>query len=117
MRTTTVFTAAALALVAGAVGFWVLTAPATYAAIKGGAAEAEPAGPRNLENGRELFYAGGCASCHATPGQDDRTKLGGGLALTSPFGTFYPPNISPDPIDGIGRWTLGASAAPTVCWN
>ena len=30
------------------------------------------------------------------------------MALTSPFGTFYPPNISPDPNDGIGRWTLGA---------
>ena len=108
MRISTVFTAAALALVAGAVGFWVLTAPATYAAIRGNAAEAEPAGPRNLENGRELFFAGGCASCHATPGQDDRTALGGGMALTSPFGTFYPPNISPDPNDGIGRWTLGA---------
>ena len=24
---------------------------------------------------------------------------------TSPFGTFYAPNISPDPADGIGRWT------------
>jgi mono/diheme cytochrome c family protein len=32
-------------------------------------------------------------------------KLGGGLAIPSPFGTFYAPNISPDPIDGIGRWT------------
>jgi mono/diheme cytochrome c family protein len=32
-------------------------------------------------------------------------KLGGGLAIPSPFGTFYAPNISPDPVDGIGRWT------------
>ena len=24
---------------------------------------------------------------------------------TSPFGTFYVPNISPDPKDGIGRWS------------
>jgi len=31
--------------------------------------------------------------------------LGGGLAIPSPFGTFYAPNISPDPVDGIGRWT------------
>ncbi|MGC1561748.1 MAG: cytochrome c, partial [Bradyrhizobium sp.] len=32
-------------------------------------------------------------------------KLGGGLALKSPFGTFYVPNISPDRADGIGNWT------------
>ena len=28
-----------------------------------------------------------------------------GSALKSPFGTFYAPNISPDPTDGIGRWS------------
>jgi mono/diheme cytochrome c family protein len=59
----------------------------------------------NPANGREMFYAGGCAACHATPGQDDKTRLGGGLALKSPFGTFYVPNISPDPADGIGTWS------------
>jgi len=32
-------------------------------------------------------------------------RLGGGLAIPSPFGTFYAPNISSDPVDGIGRWT------------
>ena len=52
-----------------------------------------------------MFLAGGCASCHATPDQDDKTRLGGGLGLKSPFGTFYAPNISPDPNDGIGKWS------------
>jgi mono/diheme cytochrome c family protein len=56
-----------------------------------------------------MFNAGGCASCHATPASDpdkvDRTRLGGGLALKSPFGTFYVPNISSDPSDGIGEWS------------
>ena len=37
--------------------------------------------------------------------QDDRTRLGGGYALKSPFGTFYVPNISPHQADGIGAWT------------
>ncbi len=55
----------------------------------------------NLANGQTTFNAGGCSSCHAVPGQSDRTRLGGGLALPSPFGTFYVPNISPDPNDGI----------------
>jgi mono/diheme cytochrome c family protein len=39
------------------------------------------------------------------PSQPDRLRLGGGLAIPSPFGSFYAPNISPDPADGIGRWT------------
>jgi len=59
----------------------------------------------NLANGKTMFFAGGCANCHATPEQEDRTRLGGGLALKSPFGTFYAPNISPDRKDGIGDWT------------
>ena len=36
------------------------------------------------------------------------TRLGGGLALTSGFGTFYMPNISPDQADGIGGWTTAS---------
>jgi mono/diheme cytochrome c family protein len=59
----------------------------------------------NRANGRAMFLAGGCSSCHATPRQDDPLRLGGGLALKSPFGTFYPPNISPHPRDGIGAFT------------
>ena len=43
----------------------------------------------NLANGEVMFHAGGCASCHATPDQEDKTRLGGGAALKSPFGTFY----------------------------
>jgi mono/diheme cytochrome c family protein len=52
-----------------------------------------------------MLYAGGCPACHATPDQDDRTRLGGGLAIKLAVGTFYAPNISPDPSDGIGRWS------------
>jgi mono/diheme cytochrome c family protein len=52
-----------------------------------------------------MFLAGGCASCHATPNQEDKTRLGGGFALKSPFGTFFPPNISPNRDDGIGAWS------------
>jgi mono/diheme cytochrome c family protein len=68
-------------------------------------ASALPPYTANPDNGRVMFYAGGCAGCHAVPGQEDKTKLGGGLALKTPFGTFYAPNISPDPNDGIGRWS------------
>jgi mono/diheme cytochrome c family protein len=91
-----------LALIAVVVGlgvFWVVTIPATVPA------SALPQRTPNLDNGKTMFFAGGCASCHASTGQDDKTKLGGGLGLKSPFGTFYVPNISPDRNDGIGQWT------------
>ncbi len=91
-----------LAIAAAAAGlavFWFVTIPATVPASALASRSTDPA------NGKEMFYAGGCASCHATPGQDDKTRLGGGLGLKSPFGTFYVPNISPDPNDGIGKWS------------
>jgi mono/diheme cytochrome c family protein len=91
--------AAALLVVFGLGTFWVVTMPQRVSAGVLG-----PYSP-NAENGRLLFYAGGCASCHVTPGEGDKTKLGGGHGLKSPFGTFYAPNISSDPDDGIGRWS------------
>jgi mono/diheme cytochrome c family protein len=57
------------------------------------------------ENGRAMFLAGGCASCHATPDQEDTTRLGGGRELPSKWGTFRVPNISPHERDGIGSWS------------
>jgi len=89
------------ALLAASVGlalYWWLTGPVALAL---------PAASRapDLANGEALFNAGGCASCHAVPNQPDRLQLGGGLAIGSPFGTFYAPNISQDPTDGIGRWS------------
>lgn len=87
--------AAVLALAA----FWMLTVPATVPA-----SALAPYRP-DLANGKVMFYAGGCASCHAVPKQPDHTRLGGGLALGSPFGTFYVPNISSDRKDGIGDWS------------
>src|SRR6478736_9605887 len=88
-----------LAGVAGACVYWWLTIPAVVAPAS------LPSYTPNLANGLTTFNAGGCSSCHAVPNQPDRLKLGGGLAIPSPFGTFHVPNISPDPNDGIGRWT------------
>jgi len=85
----------ALALAA----FWFLTIPNTFPA-----SALAPRTP-DLANGKTMFHAGGCASCHAIPKQEDKTKLGGGLALGSPFGTFYVPNISSDRTDGVGAWS------------
>ncbi len=61
--------------------------------------------------GERIFWAGGCASCHATPVDgkrakgEDKLRLGGGMDLPSPYGTFRVPNISPHE-DGIGGWSM-----------
>jgi mono/diheme cytochrome c family protein len=89
----------AIVAVVGLIGFVIVTRPQEI--------PARALGPhqQNLENGRTLFLAGNCGSCHASPNQDDGTKLGGGGAMKTPFGTFHTPNISPDEKDGIGGWT------------
>jgi mono/diheme cytochrome c family protein len=97
LRKLLVVAAGILAL--GFVAFWIVTVPAKVPA------SALPPHTPALANGKVMFYAGGCASCHASTGQQDPTRLGGGAPLESPFGTFYPPNISSDPHDGIGRWS------------
>lgn len=94
------------AVVAGAVGFGIfmgVTAPERQAP-----SHWANLGEPNLANGETLFWAGGCASCHAAPDAagDALKTLAGGQALPSPFGTFHMPNISPDPQHGIGAWTL-----------
>jgi mono/diheme cytochrome c family protein len=85
------------------------------ACLSGGAAIAPigAAQAASVENGRYLFNAGGCASCHAAPASakcddpnyDDPLRLTGGRCLKSAFGTFYVPNITPDKQSGIGGWS------------
>jgi mono/diheme cytochrome c family protein len=85
-----------LSIAAFAVFWWLSAPPSRWVAT---------AYTPNVANGEIIFNAGGCSSCHAQPEQPDRTRLGGGLAIRSPFGTFYAPNISSDPTYGIGRWS------------
>jgi mono/diheme cytochrome c family protein len=86
--------------VAAVAGAWWMTATRPIGGAEIG--QFEKAG--DPVQGQLIFAAGDCASCHASPGQADRLRLGGGLAQASPFGTFRAPNISPDPVDGIGSW-------------
>jgi mono/diheme cytochrome c family protein len=91
-------TAGAVVVVACA---WAIASPALSLAVDPSKAENRAGDP---VRGALVFAAGDCASCHASPGQSDRLRLGGGLALASPYGTFRVPNISMDPVDGIGSW-------------
>ena len=86
----------------GLAAFWFLTTPKTIdvSLIDGITPD--------IEQGAAVFTAAGCASCHSAPDADDDTHLHltGGRAFPSDFGTFYAPNISPDPVHGIGDWQV-----------
>jgi len=89
------------AIAAGAA--WGLSAPTRMSAEDASALKNGDAAKGEL-----VFWAGGCASCHAAQGAegDDLLKLGGGLRLETPFGVFVAPNISSSEADGIGGWSL-----------
>ena len=55
--------------------------------------------------GQYLIRLGGCVTCHTDPA-NETAELAGGAGLATPFGTFYPPNITPSQSAGIGNWTL-----------
>ena len=91
----------ALALISG-VGFWMLTTPDRLPSDAFAGVTADAA------RGEAVFWAGGCASCHAAEDAEDEARLvlTGGRRFPSDFGTFTAPNISPHPAAGIGGWTL-----------
>jgi mono/diheme cytochrome c family protein len=61
--------------------------------------------PALVKRGRDLAAMGNCSDCHTVPGGK---SFSGGLAVPTPFGAIYSPNITPDPETGIGRWSEAA---------
>jgi mono/diheme cytochrome c family protein len=96
-----------LAAVAMAV---VVLALAVVAAVQlasgqsGGPVQVVKALPEVVARGKYLAEAADCAACHTAPGGP---PYAGGLGMASGFGTIYATNITPDPDNGIGRWTSG----------
>lgn len=97
----TILTLALLVIAGGGLGLWI-TRPQEVAA-------ADLAGlTGDADRGQAVFHAAGCASCHMAPGATgaDQRVLAGGQEFPTEFGTFIAPNISPDPEQGIGGWSL-----------
>ena len=55
-----------------------------------------------IKRGEYLARTGDCIACHTKPGGE---PLAGGLALNTPYGPIYSPNITPDKETGIGGWS------------
>ena len=101
-RSAKVLTILAVLAVAGLGAAWGMSEPHPLTAAE------IPSHQPDIANGKELFNAAGCLSCHK-PGPDlknvDASLPAGGTAFKTPVGTFYPPNLTPDPETGIGKWT------------
>jgi alcohol dehydrogenase (quinone), cytochrome c subunit len=54
-------------------------------------------------SGEYAMRMGDCVACHTAKGG---APFAGGLPIDSPLGTIYSSNITPDPVHGIGNWTL-----------
>jgi mono/diheme cytochrome c family protein len=95
------FVIAAVILVAG-------TAAAAFALRNllsgktGGPVQVVSAASDIVARGKYLAEAADCAACHTAPGG---APFAGGLPMQSGFGTIYATNITPDPDEGIGRWS------------
>jgi alcohol dehydrogenase (quinone), cytochrome c subunit len=59
--------------------------------------------PALIARGEYLARLGDCAACHTVPG---RPPFTGGLRMATPIGAIYSTNITPDPVRGIGHFTL-----------
>lgn len=83
------------------------TLPDTFLAAPDGTGELQG----DPDNGAFVFASAGCSSCHTG---DAAQALAGGKAFVSDFGTFYAPNISTHPTEGIGSWSRSELANAIV---
>ena len=68
--------------------------------------DAIPQHQANIDNGALLYTIGGCINCHKPDPANstaDAALPSGGAPLKTPIGTFYPPNLTPDPETGLGQ--------------
>jgi mono/diheme cytochrome c family protein len=92
----------AVAAVVGVIAIAALVASNLLSGRTGGPARVADAPPDVVARGRYLAEAADCAACHSARGG---APFAGGLPMQSGFGTIYATNITPDPDDGIGRWS------------
>lgn len=87
-----------------------LTGAALLASHSIDASATAPAASADATRGQYLVSIMDCAGCH-TPGalqgqpDPDRRLAGSGVGFATPAGIVYPPNLTPDPETGLGRWS------------
>ena len=76
----------------------------------------------DVERGNYLMRLGGCVTCHTDPKTKDALLAGTqSVGLKTPFGTFYPPNITSSKTAGYpsaAKYAIrsSTSSTPTAQW-
>jgi mono/diheme cytochrome c family protein len=115
LRSRTFWIVVAVLVIAAAVAAWIMLPPRALGFAGGeSVALADYKGPNPtgappelgsadlVARGKYLTQAADCMVCHTAK---DGTPFAGGLALPTPFGVIYTPNITADRDTGIGAWT------------
>ena len=105
----------AIVVLVGALAWWLLLTPralsfagghtVSLASYKGPSPTGVPAELRSgdvIARGKYLTQAADCEVCHTRKGGQ---PFAGGLAIETPFGVLYSPNITADRETGIGSWS------------
>src|SRR5438045_5002037 len=99
MRRLLVWIIAIVVVVGGGIGIYMLTP------VRGPARDLTLVG--DATRGAYLIRLGGCVTCHTDPKNKEAMLAGSQSAgLKTPFGEFFPPNITSSKSAGIGGWTL-----------
>lgn len=88
--------AAILSILLVAISIWLIPVPAREQLV-----DTEI----NIKRGAYIARISGCVSCH-TDAEKGGKPLAGGVALSTNFGAFFTPNITPDKLNGIGGWSM-----------
>jgi alcohol dehydrogenase (quinone), cytochrome c subunit len=101
----TLVKAASVLLLAGVAGFAAALGGSWIGDTSVDQVELAPAEqtPDLMQRGAYLAKLGDCAACHSVPG---KPAFSGGYRMAIPIGAIYSTNITPDPKDGIGKFTL-----------
>ncbi len=76
---------------------------ATLFALAAGVASSQPGSRADLDRGATLAKIGDCAVCHTAAGG---APFAGGRPISTPFGTVFASNITPDGLTGIGKYSV-----------
>lgn len=84
---------------------WAAAAFLAIGGCNGLATDKAPSQAEIVERGRYLVRIMDCSGCHS-PRPGEGSLSGGGLGFNvSGLGVFWPPNLTPHPTAGLGRWS------------
>jgi mono/diheme cytochrome c family protein len=86
-------------LMAGLAGFYIASSPKRIPPLN---APARSFDSVSVTRGESLSAIGNCDTCHTAKGG---TRFAGGRGISTPFGTVYSTNITPDRNTGLGLWS------------